>query len=697
MAEEDVLAGIDLGTTNSALAIVHPDRPPEVLPNAESQRLTPSVVQISADGTTLVGELAKREVVLEKENTAQFFKREMGTSTVYEYRGRTWTPTDLSAEVLKKLKLDAEAFLRKPVRRAVVTVPAYFQDAARVATRQAGEQAGLEVIQIINEPTAAALAYGLKQRPLEEVILVYDLGGGTFDITLVRVGPAGVQVIGTDGDHHLGGKNWDDRLVEHIADQFRRRHGVDPLDEPYTYQELLIRAEDAKKTLSASLKVAVPVQCQGKLDRIEVTREQFDSLTRDLLARTEMLMHKVLEETGYEYSRVSSVLMVGGSTRMPACLELVRRLTGRAPNTTVNPDECVAIGAAIQAALYQDPQQRTPAAGLAWRGPIQIEDVTSHSLGMIAVSADGKRYVNSVLIPKNRPIRCREVRPYQARTARGKDNTVSVYVNQGEGEDPANCSFVGKYVIKDIPHGTQGMAVLDIAYEHDRSGVVSVSATERSQKRSLPVEKQAELGDTSWVLRSPEEVREVGHKTIYAAIDLSGSMIGQPLAEAQNAVRGFIQSIDLAHSSVGLFSFADKVHLDQEATQNAKSLERAIAAWRCGSVGYGNATDPFQEALGHLRNAEGARYIIVLTDGVWSHQDVAARRAKACREAGIEIIAIGFGGADRAFLRRLTTADEAALYVKSGELVSTFGQIAQVLVEGGLGRAAAGDAAGRRK
>jgi molecular chaperone DnaK len=489
-----------------------------------------------------------------------------------------------------------------------------------------------------------------------------------------------VRVIGTDGNHHLGGKDWDDRLVEYVCDQFRQRHGVDPLDDAYTFQEVLIRAEEAKKTLSASKKTVVPVNCQGKVDRVEVTRDTFEGLTRDLLAQTETLMAQVLTDTGYDYQRLNGVLMVGGSTRMPACIELVRRLSGRAPNTTVNPDECVALGAALQGAVYDKPAQSAVArSGLVRRA--RIEDVMSHSMGLIAVSADGERYINSVLIPKNRSIPCREVRPYQVQTRQNRDNFTSVYVTQGEGEDAVNCSFVGKYAIKGIPHGKKGIAILDIAYEYDRSGIVNVSATERGQKLPLPIEKQAIPADMSWISRSPKELSAVPHRTIYAAVDLSGSMSGQPLEDAKRAVTEFIEKSDLAHTSIGIMCFADSVHVDQEASQDTRRLKEAVDGWRIGAVvGGGNSAHPFDEALTRLRT-ETKPCLIVLTDGVWSGQALAEARAQECHKAGIEIIALGFGGADEAFLKRIATADQGTLLSGSGDLFAALGEIAQVLVE----------------
>lgn len=672
----EILVGIDLGTTNSAIAYMNQFGRPEVLSNSEGKKITPSVVQLRANGNALVGETAKQEIALETENTAQFFKRDMGTPAVYAYHGRNYTPTELSAELLKKLKLDGERQLGKPIRRAVITVPAYFLDAPRLATRDAGEMAGLEVIQMINEPTAAAIAYGSKQNTKDELVMVYDLGGGTFDISLVHVSPDGVEVIGTDGNHNLGGKDWDDRLVQYLCEQFDRCHGINPLDDAYTFQEILVRAEEAKKSLSTRASVMVPINCQGKMDRIEVTRELFENFTADLLSQTEMLIGKVLEETKHDYSRIESVLMVGGSTRMPACLALVRRLTGKAANVSVNPDECVALGAAIQAAEYAEDKQAK--AGMAFVGRDRIRDVMSHSMGMIAVSADGERYINSVLIPKNRPIPCSEVRPYQVRTRETGDNSTSVFVTQGEGDDLGNSSFVGKYVIWEITHDKKGLAVLDIAYEYDRSGVISVKAIQKSTGRTLSITKQAVPEDMSWIHKSPKEL-SIAHKTVYLSIDLSGSMSGAPLAEAKQAMHEFVRGSDLSHTSIGLISFADSVRIDQPATQDGKKLNHAIDSLEVG-LGGGNSAHPFNYALEQLKAVDGPRYFVVLTDGVWSCQSEAIRQAKACHETGIEVIAIGFGSADEKFLRDIATSDQSALLVSTGDLTSTFGNIAQELV-----------------
>lgn len=669
------ILGIDLGTTNSVVAYVNPAyNKAEVIPNAERRNITPSVVQLRPEGGAVVGETAKQEIAIEQENTAQFFKRGMGTGAIYKYQGRNYTPTDLSAEVLKKLKADAEAFLQTEVRQAVITVPAYFHDRPRVATRQAGEQAGLEVLQMIDEPTAAAVAYGFNRSDKDETILVYDLGGGTFDVSLVRIHGGTIEVIGTDGNHHLGGKDWDDAILRHLSEEFEKRRGFDPLDEPFAFQDLLVRAEEAKKVLSSRSSTAVTVNCRGVMERIEITREIFESRTAELLVQTEMLIEQLAEETGYGFDRIGSVLMVGGSTRMPACSELIRRLTGKAPNTSINPDECVAAGAAIQGAEYQPDEKKFVLPGS------RIHSVTSHSLGMVAVSADGEKFINSVIIPKNRSIPSSEVRPYQAATQEHGDNRSTVYVTQGEGEELDNCSFVGKYTIGQIPSEKAGKAVLDISYEYDRSGTVRVSAVHRKTGTALTVTEEPLPEDMSWVSRSPRMLVPP-HKMIYLAIDLSGSMRGAPLKHAQDAMRGFVQNSDLAHTSIGLIAFADKVKVMVPASQNAKEILRAIDSLSIGLVGGANSGQPFDVTFEHLGGLKGPRFLVALTDGVWSHQEHAIQRARNCHQAGVEIIAIGFGAADEKFLRQIATSDQSILLSGSGELTATFENIAQVLIE----------------
>jgi len=690
---KEIRAGIDLGTTNSVIACGTGSGRPQVIANAEGGRTTPSVVQVRPDGTLVVGDTAKREAPLEVQNTARFFKRDMGTDARYEYWGATYTPVDLSAAVLRKLKQDAELALSVEISEAVVTVPAYFRNAQRLATQEACSKAGLTLLQTINEPTAAALAFGSRSRTDSEVVLVYDLGGGTFDVTLVRVAPDAVEVIGTDGNHQLGGKDWDDRLMLHVNATFRDRHGVDPLDEGCNYETLLMQVEEAKKALSAMERSAVILSFGGISDGIEVSRSDFELLTRDLLAQTEILVRRVLEEARMDVRSVARTLLVGAATRMPMCRSLLRDLMGKEPDTSLNPDECVAIGAAIQAraCVARGPKvsiAAAPASAKCPSGLLEVRDVMSHSLGMIAISQDGGRYINDILLPRNRPIPCVATREYGVTTRVG--GRIAVYVTQGEEEDPASCTFVGKYVVLCSSRDNANKSFVDISYSYDRSGVVGVSAVLRSTGEVLVVEKEALPEDMTWVTRPPVAGQSLRQRHVCIAIDLSGSMRGKPLADAQKAVRSFLHNIDLARTSVSLISFADKTRIDARPGRSLERLETAVGAWGIGQVGIGNETDPFGEARNLLSSEDGDRLLVVLTDGVWDNQTKAIEKAKQCSSCSTEIIAIGFGAADSEFLRSIATSDESALYTDAQGLSGVFEEIAQVLLReppsGGIGQ-----------
>jgi molecular chaperone DnaK (HSP70) len=672
--------GIDLGTTYSVIAHINAVGQPEVIPNAEGQSITPSVIYFGSD-PPVVGEAAKHAQGLGETEVASFFKRSMGDPHfLLHLAGKDRTPVELSALVLAKLKTDAEAVRQRPVTQAVITVPAYFNDAQRQATIAAGQRARLEVLQIINEPTAAALAYRIPDSGRPQTLLVYDLGGGTFDVSLVRMAPDELTVLATAGDHNLGGKDWDDRIAAYLGQRFAEVHGTNPLDETVSCHDLLVRAESAKKSLSARDATRVAVHHQGVRDALEITRTSFEELTRDLMERTQRLAEQVLQDKGVRWTDLNGVLLVGGSTRMPMVRDYVRRMSGKEPLGGVNVDEAVALGAAITAATRLSEKPLLLASGAR-----RLQDVMSHSLGMIAESPDRSRYLNSIILPKNRPIPDEATRPYQLRTRVRGATDLEVYMTQGESEDPRACSFLGKYHFADIGPGGSGIAVLDVTYRYDVNGVVQVSARERGTGRSLPMTVEPLPEDMSWLDRPPKDVTASGHLTAYLAFDLSGSMAGAPLAEAQAAAREFVRQSDLAHTAIGLISFADAVATDIKASQNAKALERAIAGMHIGPVGIGNAATPFAHAHRLLKGMQGSRFIILLTDGVWSCQRQAIQEAQMCRAENIEIIAIGFGGADRAFLGKVATSEKSSFFARAGELVSTFSTIAQELTETGAG------------
>jgi len=672
--------GIDLGTTFSVVAYINKDGRPEAIRNEYGSVITPSVVYLGPGGP-LVGEEAKEKQALGEEAIASFFKRSMGDRH-FELliEGKTYTPVDLSALVLKKLKQTAESFLAQPVTHAVITVPAYFNNMERQATIDAGKQAGLQVLSIISEPTAAALAFGMRPSQTSQKVLVYDLGGGTFDISIVEISPAEQRVIGTGGDHNLGGKDWDDRIFTYLSSKFEEEFGTELAGDDFN--DLLVKSENLKKSLSSRNTVDVRVQAGAHSGSYTLTREQFEALTSDLMERTQRLTEQTLEEVSLSWTQLDAVLLVGGSTRMPMVKNYVERMSGKPPLTTVNPDEAVALGAAIQAAMEMEalnPQQPL----LALAGRKKSVDVISHSLGMIAVNEDSTKYINSIIIRKNQPIPLTQMRPYTLRISQHSENRLEVYMTQGESTQPTDCAYLGKYVFSIFPPISDKTAVLDISYAYDKNGVVIVSAIERSTRKplNLTVEPLPEDIPYRFTL-PPQKVVAHEHLTVYLAFDLSGSMSGEPLEEAQKAAHAFVNQIDLSSTSVGLISFSDSVHVDSQASQNIKQITKAITGLQIGRTGGGNSTHPFDTLSSLLKSTPGNRYALVLADGVWENQPRAIAQARKCHAAGIEVIGIGFGGADEEFLKAISSRDENSFFTDMHALVETFSAIAQELTEG---------------
>ncbi len=675
--------GIDLGTTFSAVASVDENGRAVVLKNAIGEPLTPSVVWFGKD-EPLVGAEAKEMQEMGEDKVASFFKRNMGDPFfTLEFNGKDYSAKDISAIVLKKLKADAEKALGKPVSKAVITVPAYFNNFQREATIAAGKDAGMEVLRIINEPTAAAIAFGLNQKGNGQTLLVYDLGGGTFDVTLIEITTDEIKVIGTDGDHELGGKNWDDCIVNWVAQQFEDEFGSNPLSDNLSVNELLVRAESAKKQLSTRDTTRISITHAGEKGRYDLSVETFEELTKDLLERTQLLVERLLQDVQKTWQDVEGVLLVGGSTRMPMVSRWITRMAGKEPLRGINVDEAVALGAAIQANLDANGEQ--PFGKFTLGGSRKIRDVMSHSLGLVAVNEDRSRYINSIIIPKNKPVPSKETHPYQLRTRPGNRNEFEAFMLQGENEKrPLDCQIIGKYVFSDIEHEANGHAVVDVAYAYDANGVIEVSATQRSKQKALPLRVEPVPEDMSWLDFPPKEEELVpAHLSLLIAIDLSGSMSGEPLRKSQDAAKNFIGQLDLANTSIGLLIFSDRVELSQALCQNAKAIHQGIESWRIGSVGGGNSAQPFTLAKQVLDEREDPRYLVVLTDGIWYNQPHAISEAEKCKQAGIEIIAIGFDGADLAFLKRIATSDQNAMFTNLGNLTASFSKIAQVLTESG--------------
>ena len=546
------IIGIDLGTTNSCVAVMEGGKP-TVIANTEGVRTTPSIVAFTKTGERLVGEPAKRQAVTNADRTISSIKRHMGTDYKVDIDGKKYTPQEISAMILQKLKADAESYLGEKVTEAVITVPAYFNDAQRQATKDAGKIAGLDVKRIINEPTAAALAYGLDNEK-EQKIMVYDLGGGTFDVSIIEIGDGVIEVLATNGDTHLGGDDFDNRVTQWMIDEFKKTEGVDLSGDKMALQRLKEAAEKAKKELSSATTtninlpfITATAEGPKHLD-MNLTRAKFDELTSDLIERTAIPVQNALRDAGLTAAELSKVLLVGGSTRMLSAQEKVKQLTGKEPSKSLNPDECVAIGAAIQGGKL---------AGDAGAGDILLLDVTPLSLSIETMGG-----VATKLIERNTTIPTKKSQVFS--TAADNQTAVDIHVVQGEREFARDNKTLGQFRLDGILPARRGVPQIEVTFDIDANGIVNVSA------KDLGTGKEQHITITSGSNMSKDDIdKAVKEAAAYEAEDKKKKEV----IDTRNEADSMVFQTEKAMEEVG-----DKIDANDKAAVEAdlNALKEAI-------------------------------------------------------------------------------------------------------------------------
>jgi len=554
------IIGIDLGTTNSCVAVMEGGKP-VVIPNAEGMRTTPSVVAFTKNGERLVGEPAKRQAVTNADRTISSIKRHMGTDYKVSIDGKDYTPQEISAMILQKLKTDAESYLGEKVTQAVITVPAYFNDAQRQATKDAGKIAGLSVERIINEPTAAALAYGLEDES-EQKVMVYDLGGGTFDVSIIDIGDGVIEVLSTNGDTHLGGDDYDDRITKWLVDEFKAAEGVDLSQDKMALQRLKEAAEKAKKELSSATTtdinlpfITATAEGPKHLD-MKLSRAKFEELTADLTERTAVPVQNSLRDAGLNSSELGKVLLVGGSTRMPVAQEKVKQLTGKEPSKNLNPDECVALGAAVQGGKLS---------GEAGAGDVLLLDVTPLTLSIETLGG-----VATPLIKRNTTIPTRASQVFS--TAADNQTAVDINVVQGEREFARDNKSLGQFRLDGILPAQRGVPQIEVTFDIDANGIVNVSAKDKGTG------KEQHITITSGSNMSKEDIdKAVNEAAQFEAADKEK----KEAIEVRNGADSIVFQTKKALSEVG-----DKISESEKSGVEAdlKALEDILSAHPIESI-----------------------------------------------------------------------------------------------------------------
>ncbi|MCD7825672.1 MAG: Hsp70 family protein [Clostridiaceae bacterium] len=708
--------GIDLGTTFSAVAVMDEKTgKPVIVPNTEGGKITPSVIRFTESGEIIVGQEAKEAFEAGEDGCVSAFKRNMGEEEVYcSFYGKDYTAEDLSAIMLKHLKQEAQEVLGEEIEEAVITVPAYFYHKERKATLNAAKMAGLKVRQLINEPTSAAMNYGMNHWRENSRILVYDLGGGTFDVTVVQL-KSGYQIdsLQTLGDHKLGGKDWDARIAGLIEENIEEETGISASENIELHRMIQQISEGVKKQLSKANNAPYNcyIQDYGRYSG-SVSLEEFDLLTRELREKTGIICNTILENLGVTWNDITDILLVGGSTRMRQISPYLKEISGHMPLSQVNPDEAVALGAAIQVNLPKpkytvlsmsnpadEPGQEREYNGRKnlsntknqfsageigqeekLRNVLSIRnsDVVAHAMGIIAVNQEGTEYINKTIIPANQQIPVKCAKSFHFFTSRDGDNELEVYVLQGDRK-PLESEIIGKYVISGIVHHeNENPTTVRIQYSYDLNGMIQVQARQGNNGADLPIRSEAVPEDMSKYGKPVERVKQEPIH-VAMAVDVSGSMSGKPMQDALDAMCNFVDKISSYGGGVDIAAIAvsNKCKIVQSLTPNLSLCKMSILSIESCMTGIGNSAHPFKEIKNILQHQSGKRLALVLADGKWYHQAKAVKAARECHSVGIDIVGIGFGDADEQFLRDISSGDIESMLVKQSELSSSFGKIAQ--------------------
>ncbi len=624
---DSVAVGIDLGTTFSAMARVNQHGVPEIICNAEGDRITPSVILFGDDGPS-IGMDARRSSAAYPGQFVEFVKRHMGDETYhFDYKGRKYTAEELSGLILEKLRHDAELQLGQKVEYAVITVPAYFNDIQRRLTIKAGELAGLKVLKLINEPTAAAFAYGLNNLGKDMRVLVFDLGGGTFDVTMVDLVGNEINVIATAGDHQLGGKDFDDAIINFVAEEFIKKHGIDPRSDTISLHDMREKAVSAKISLSKRPKVNLFHDFQGKVIRVALSKEQFDGASKTLLDRCEAITRQVIEESKVDINSIDTVLLAGGSTRMPMVRDMLTAVFGRPPSADINPDEAIAMGAALTASMEL-------AAMMGEESPIDIRthDVTSHALGMVVYNQ--AKLHNSKIISRNTRIPADKTRDDYVTSYDGQ-TTMDLWLVQGEEENPLECTVLGHFEFYGIPARPAGQSQLAVTFKYNANGIVEVEAMDLQTGQILPHRLAAgnvTLEDIA-SNRAPMQVALV--------MDCSGSMYGANIAAAKQAALAFVEkTLAQPNRQIAVVGFPGGVFCTP--TSDVARAQRAIS--ELTPIGSTPMGEGLHDARDLLRPRAGVqRVFVVMTDGHPDDPDDTIAEIHKLRTSGARIITIGVG------------------------------------------------------